>query len=388
MMLLAVFLSFVVVDGEGRPVEGAAVGHTKEQITVVRTGKDGRVALETDALRVVIRKERYQAVVVKPREMMAGGRVVLRGAGPVGACSPLFPAPGWKARGPRSQGLDGVLHGSGPNWGSLVLSTKRVWASETYAEREIVLNGWRSVDARGVMPDGTHWRAMGNLGESISYEDVSAEKAAELDRAIEKLCQPRFSARVVDGDGRPMEGVTVWADGGTAVTGADGQVRGATNGLWIAFRKLEYQAVIVKPAEGLAIVMQRAQAAPFPRCKEGQGTTFQLPPADGGTPFHDVDYNGRSYMVQTGSGKHYLRHGYGPTWSFGYPLAQFLQQSKSYAESTFALRADITAARGEFADGTRWRFLGTIGETISYETKDAEAALRFDALMDGVCLGR
>lgn len=163
---------------------------------------------------------------------------------------------------------------------------------------------------------------------------------------------------------------------------------GATNGLWLAFRKLGYRAVIVKPAEELNVVMERAAPAPFPRCKEGAGTAFQLPLAAEGTPFHDVDYNGRTYTVKTNRGKHYLRHGHGPMWSNGLPSGLYLEQSTSYEESTFERRTEITAARGVFADGTRWRFLGTFGETITYHTKDEEAARRFDLMLDGVCLGR
>ena len=136
------------------------------------------------------------------------------------------------------------------------------------------------------------------------------------------------------------------------------------------------------------MVMERAVAAPFPRCKAGAGTAFQLPLAGEGRPFHDVDYNGRTYTVKTSSGKHYLRHGYGPMWGVGEPLPHYLQVSRSYAETTYAGRANITAARGELADGTRWRFLGTFGETISYQTKDGEAARRFDLMLDGVCLER
>jgi hypothetical protein len=55
MLLLAVALSFVVVDGDGRPLEGATVGHTEKRFNVGRSGKDGRIAVETDAPRIVIR---------------------------------------------------------------------------------------------------------------------------------------------------------------------------------------------------------------------------------------------------------------------------------------------------------------------------------------------
>ena len=53
MLLLAVLLSFVVVDGNGRPLEGATVGHTEKRFNVGRSGKEGRITVETDAPRIV-----------------------------------------------------------------------------------------------------------------------------------------------------------------------------------------------------------------------------------------------------------------------------------------------------------------------------------------------
>lgn len=387
--VLAVFLSFVVVDGDGRPLEEATVGHTEKRFDVGRSGKDGRIAVETDAPRIVIRKEGFQSVAVRPREVKRGGRVVLERSWGTEVCVTSFPAPGWDAEpvrsGTRVQRFGGVRHGTSPMWGALVPSTEKVWASATYSEREILLNGARSVDARGVMADGRHWREMGNFGERISYADVSAETAAELDKAIEGLCRARFSALVVDREGMPLEGIVVT---GRAATGADGRVAGQATGLRVAFRKVGFRAVVVAPALGLVVTMQPADRPPFPRCRERRETTFQLPGAGEGAGFRDVDYNGRDYMVKTSNGKHYLQHGHGPMWSSGVPPGRYLDTSASYEESTYEGGANITSARGVFADGTRWRFLGTFGETISYETKDGEAARRFDLMLDGVCLGR
>jgi len=69
-------------------------------------------------------------------------------------------------------------------------------------------------------------------------------------------------------------------------------------------------------------------------------------------------------------------------------LNSFPTRRSSDLESTYEGDANITAARGVLADGTYWRFLGTFGETISCQTKDGEAARRFDLMLDGVCLGR
>lgn len=148
----------------------------------------------------------------------------------------------------------------------MIPSTKRVWESETYSERKMLLNGRPAVDARGVMADGRHWREMGDLGETISYAEVNAETAAELDKAIEGLCRARFSALVVDREGMPLEGVVVT---GRAATGADGRVAGEATGLRVAFRKMGFRAVVVAPALGLVVTMRPADRPPFPRCRSG-----------------------------------------------------------------------------------------------------------------------
>ena len=205
--------------------------------------------------------------------------------------------------------------------------------------------------------------------------------------AVFALAALPFSALVVDGSGEPLEDVWVAPVEGRLATGASGRVTGRTTAALLAFRKREYRTVVVAPGEGLTVVMERTGTElPLPRCgKPADGWTFQVRGAGAGREFHDIDYWGRSYRVKTRSGRHDLRHGRGPHWSYGVPPARYLEQAAEYEERTYG---DITAARGVLRDGTRWRYLGVFGESVSYETADAEAARKLDVWMDRACVAR
>jgi hypothetical protein len=198
------------------------------------------------------------------------------------------------------------------------------------------------------------------------------------------------SALVVDDNGAPLEGVLVagidtdrWA-----VTAADGRFQGSSSSPRLAFRRAGYQTVIVKPAEGMVIVLPPAAAPAIPRCRwrrNPAGTRFELPDGES-QAFRDIDYNGRAYTVKTGTGTHSLDHGYGPMWSSGTPSEVRLRNSIVYEEARY--KDGVTKARGTLPDGTRWRFLGLFGETISYATKDAGAARKLDAIFDAACVAK
>ena len=64
----------------------------------------------------------------------------------------------------------------------------RVLSSREFTERS-----WRSgkesgLDARGRSRDGTYWRFVGQFGLMVSYQDVSAEGAAFLDKILSGAC--------------------------------------------------------------------------------------------------------------------------------------------------------------------------------------------------------
>lgn len=47
------------------------------------------------------------------------------------------------------------------------------------------------VDAKGMLGNGKYWRYFGQVGESIKYENVSAEAAAYFDSILDTICYRR-----------------------------------------------------------------------------------------------------------------------------------------------------------------------------------------------------
>jgi hypothetical protein len=206
------------------------------------------------------------------------------------------------------------------------------------------------------------------------------------------LAQTRFSTLVVDEEGLPLPEVSV--TGLREGSRADGRVEGASTLSRLVFRKQEYSAVVAAPATGMVVILRSAPPPPFPRCRtrSALGTMFSLPSAKRVLRFQDSDFSGTSYVLQTKTGKYTIDHGHGPNWSHGVPSVWFLSNAATYEETSFNSgipgSLNITTACGVLTDGTHWRFLGKYGETISYQTKDAEAAAKLDTIFDTVCLQR
>lgn len=181
--------------------------------------------------------------------------------------------------------------------------------------------------------------------------------------------------RAVDEAGQPVKNVQV-----------------ERTGLRAAVRAPGYETKIVEPGFDGTVVLRKAGLPPLPRCqKNWDDTVFVLPEVEGASRAPDVDYQMRVYVVRTATGKHFLRHGWGPTWSTGIPMADQLRASGEYEEKSYRLDtmdARLTIARGRTTGGKIWRLVGVFGETIDYETTDPEAARRLDEILDRVCVTR
>ena len=100
-----------------------------------------------------------------------------------------------------------------------------------------------------------------------------------------------------------------------------------------------------------------------------------------------MDYSGDLYTVKNANGLHHLRHGWGPNWSNGAPPNQQIAASVEYAEHRYMQKPFyFIDARGRLADGTLWRYLGQLGESATYETKDPAAAEELDKILDKACI--
>jgi hypothetical protein len=100
----------------------------------------------------------------------------------------------------------------------------------------------------------------------------------------------------------------------------------------------------------------------------------------------DIDYGVRFYYIQTDHGRQGIQHGAGPLWSFGRPLDSDVKKSVKYEEVTYnADGQTITDARGQFSNGTHWRYLGKFGESARYADVDEVTAKLLDMVLDGAC---
>lgn len=206
------------------------------------------------------------------------------------------------------------------------------------------------------------------------------------------IAQSPVSVLVVDVKGQPLQ--DVWVDGLTTpplkvVTLSTGSIEGTAVSRRVAFRKYGFQTAIIPPQTGVTLNLHPAERSPIPRCtgRTNRATRFHLPKAKKPAKQTDIDYQSNHYAVQTKTGKHYLRHGRGSMWSYGFPTSsQFITSTDYHEESFFENGLHITQARGRSGKGAYWRFLGVFGETIDYETTDPEAVSQLDAIFDSVCL--
>jgi len=216
------------------------------------------------------------------------------------------------------------------------------------------------------------------------------------------LPQPRhFSGIVVDQNGKPIQAVRIDHSGDIRVarqTDTQGKFDFETAVPAVVFRKEGYQSVFVRTDSSvLHVVMSASRVPEFPGCPagaridsiDGWGAFFAFPQTQGvsaAPQVRDIDYGARSYSVGKGKGARGIMHGSGPMWNFGMPPDPEIWRSVKYQETTFSRgNVAITASRGEFNNGNRWRYLGKFGESASYSDLEPATADVLDQLLDGAC---
>jgi hypothetical protein len=122
---------------------------------------------------------------------------------------------------------------------------------------------------------------------------------------------------------------------------------------------------------------------------DGWEALFQFPKTPGiktSRQGHDIDYGIRRYFISKQPYK-WITHGSGPLWSFGTPPDTDVWRSVNYEEISYDWRDYmIIDARGQFADGHFWGYLGKFGESAEYSDVDEATAQTLDRFMDRVCL--
>jgi hypothetical protein len=87
--------------------------------------------------------------------------------------------------------VDWMVHGSGAQWSSGLPDLKLWKQLVTSEERDITVAadpGVTIADYSGLLQNGSHFRFIGMLGQTISYTDASVDSAAYFDGLLETLC--------------------------------------------------------------------------------------------------------------------------------------------------------------------------------------------------------
>jgi hypothetical protein len=212
-----------------------------------------------------------------------------------------------------------------------------------------------------------------------------------------------FAGRVSDTAGSPVPGARIdhTSDHLHAYqTDAAGRFDVDTRAPAVVIRKAGFQSVWVRTQNApIRITLQRvSQVRAFPVCSptgryegiEGWGAAFEFLKMAGiksSKQGRDIDYGVRNYYVKTKRGPKGVLHGSGPLWSFGLPVDRDVWRSVKYEEVTYENGGQpIIDARGEFANGDRWRSLGKFGESASYSDVEPATAKTLDKFLEGSCL--
>jgi hypothetical protein len=120
---------------------------------------------------------------------------------------------------------------------------------------------------------------------------------------------------------------------------------------------------------------------------KGDAMLFTLPQGVRVKRGSDIEYATADLRYK----RHTLRLGWGPLWSYGVPTSKsYFADLKTLQERDVLYIPDVNATeyRGLRTDGTYWRWVGILGETVSYDRVDKEAADFFDRIIDTLCWSR
>jgi hypothetical protein len=226
-----------------------------------------------------------------------------------------------------------------------------------------------------------------------------------------------LTGRVTSETEEPLAGVRV---GDQTTTDEDGRfsisltpVRsgGETGYRAVRFQMKNFQTVTKMVAPGtrqLNLVMHRGNNKWFPPycdlsfASPPLSDTISLQPAHwfGGlmrfpmikspelTRVDDVDYTSVWIRYESNQGIETMMWGTGPTWSSGSPSPLLLAFSTEVHEQEIGQIGQIRGVDfwGRDSNGKKWRYTGTLFESISYENVSDEAAALFDTIIGKMCL--
>ena len=228
-----------------------------------------------------------------------------------------------------------------------------------------------------------------------------------------------LSGRVLDEDGRPLEGALVRTSGvgqaGWSKTEADGAFRTTTAGAFISARLWGYSPVLVPVGESRDSIELRLsplddRAWHVVSCFM-ISTSYAFEPGRGAFARDgaEIDILGDTLRVtlkgralrgpERGEGGsnwyveangHRLNIDSGPWLRSGLPPEKWMLKSVVMSSRSWIAEEDTGLdVRGRDAEGGYWRWAGPLaGESISYHGVSQEQAAIFDKIIDSACSGR
>jgi hypothetical protein len=208
---------------------------------------------------------------------------------------------------------------------------------------------------------------------------------------------------VVEADGRPVTGATIDHTNDRRrvhQTDSDGRFILDTRAPAFVVSKPGFQSDLIRTqdaAEVRVVLHKLTQDRVLPPCVnggryegiKGWDALLQFPRIPGvkaSRQGRDIDYGVRVYFIKTNEGRKGIRHGSGPMWGVGIPSDLDVWRSIRFEETTFVAGGwTITDARGQFANGHWWRYLGRFGESADYSDVGEVTAKILDKVLDGAC---
>jgi hypothetical protein len=234
-----------------------------------------------------------------------------------------------------------------------------------------------------------------------SYDARILLAAAILAQAQPAGSLVHITGFVVDLSGNPVEGAAIVHAGRTMpITDTEGRFEVDTSAPAFVVRKQGFRSEFVRinSANVPRITIQKIkETMTFPTCSgggligiKGFQSEFHFHRVRGvivGRQGGDVDFGQRFYYVETKQGRKSIGHSSGPKWGSGLPTDENIWRSQKYDETIYAAGNEgILDARGEFANGNRWRSLGRLGETAVYSDVDEATARILDRFLNRACL--
>ncbi len=169
----------------------------------------------------------------------------------------------------------------------------------------------------------------------------------------------------------------------------------------IFFRRAGYQPltlIVDSATDRLDVVLNQSStteiALPVCSTVKDKGTRIGyslgllVPEGSASRAGFDVDYG--YFSISYGSEKErvWLEGIYGPMASPGIPPEEWILNAAEFTERSYKGKGLLADMRGKSRDGTYWRYIGALGESIQYSGLSKEAAEYFDKIIDNACVNQ